>query len=56
MTLQQRDDEPREYPVVILQEEGVLGIIIKYGAFASVVQYYKDGISYEILVENSDIL
>lgn len=48
------EDELREYPVVFLPTEGVFGIIVNQGAFVSRVKYYKDGISYEVLMDNGD--
>ncbi len=48
-------DEFREYPVIYLKSEGVFAIIISYGAFFSMVKYYKDGISYETIVENTQL-
>lgn len=48
-------DGAKEYPVIYLKSQGVFGIIVSYGAFVSMVHYYKDGISYEVYVENEDI-
>lgn len=48
------DDNP--YPIVYLQDEQVFGIIVSHGAFASKVKYVKDGVSFEVWVENEDIL
>ncbi len=48
-------NEFKEYPVVYLKSEGVFAIIISYGAFFSMVKYYKDGISYETIVENTQL-
>lgn len=41
---------------VYIHSEGVYGSIEKMGAFASVVKYEKDGIQYEELLENEDLL
>lgn len=48
-------DGAKEYPVIYLKSEGVFGIIVSYGAFVSMVRYYKNGISYDVYVENEDI-
>ncbi len=40
--------------VVFIHEENVYGTVDKLGAFASVVQYKKDGIDYEVLLENDE--
>lgn len=47
-------DEP--HPLVYVQSEQVFAIIVSYGAYASIVRYEKDGIIYEVLVENDDLL
>lgn len=46
----------RSSPFVYLQDEQVFGIIVSFGAFASRVIYVKDQISYDVVVENSDIM
>jgi hypothetical protein len=43
-------------PIVYLQDERVYGIIVSYGAYASKVRYMKNGIYYEVIVENEDII
>lgn len=40
--------------VVFIHEEGVYGTVDKLGAFASVVKYQKDGLDYEVLLENDE--
>lgn len=42
--------------VVWIPEEKVYGHLEKFGAYASVVSYYKDGEQYEDLLENSDFI
>jgi hypothetical protein len=50
------DDEfDVDSPIIYLQDEGVFGIIVSYGAYFSRVRYFKDGISYDVLVENEDM-
>ncbi len=41
---------------VYIQSEKVYGAVKKMGAFASVVNYEIDGIQYEELLENEDLL
>ncbi len=57
MPLQEEIIEPLDWPdrVVYLPDEGVLGIIVTEGAYFSMVQYYKDGISYEVAIDNEEI-
>ena len=43
-----------EIIVVFLHEERTYGEIGQLGAFASLVHYQKDGIDYEVMMENSD--
>jgi predicted alpha/beta superfamily hydrolase len=52
----QDDETEKPYPIVYLQDEEAFGIIIFYGAFFSKVRYWKDGIAFEVFVENDDIL
>lgn len=47
-------DEP--HPLVYIFSEQVFGIIISYGAYASIVRYEKGGILHEVLIENDDLL
>lgn len=41
-------------PIVYIEDEGVYGIIVSYGAFVSRVKYMKDGILYDVLIENEE--
>ena len=41
---------------VYIQSEKVYGTVKKMGAFASVVKYEIDGIQYEELLENDDLV
>jgi len=43
-----------EFIIVFLHDERIYGEIQSLGAFASMVHYEKDGIEYEVMVENSD--
>lgn len=40
--------------IVFVHEEGVYGTVDQLGAFASLVKYEKDGIDYEVLLENDE--
>jgi len=40
--------------VVFIHEEGVYGTVEKLGAFASLVKYQKDGMEYEVILENEE--
>jgi len=40
--------------VVYIHDEKAWGTVDKLGAFASMVKYQKDGIDYEILLENDE--
>jgi len=50
------DDEWFPTPTVYLQDEQVFGTIVSYGAYVSRVRYTKDGVSYDVVVENEDIM
>ena len=41
---------------VYIQSEQVYGTVEKMGAFASMVKYKIDGVQYEELLENDDLL
>ena len=41
---------------VYIQSEQAYGIVEKMGAFASMVKYEIDGVQYEELLENDDLL
>ena len=40
--------------VVYIHDEKAYGTVEKLGAYASAVKYQKDGIEYEVILENSD--
>jgi len=40
--------------VVYILDEKVYGTVDQLGAFASVVKYQKEGIDYEVLLENDE--
>ena len=44
----------KNYPMVYLYDYGILGLLLKYNAHASLVKYELDGIDYESLMLNED--
>ena len=52
------EDEDRYVPnpIVYLQEENVFGILINRGAYYSKVTYTKNGLSYDVIVDNENII
>lgn len=58
MTHQPEDDfeEWLPTPTVFLLDEQVVGTVVSYGAYVSRVRYEKDGVSYDVFVENEDIM
>jgi len=57
VTFQSDDDvEWSVSPFVYLEDEDVWGIITSYGAYVSRVKYFKDGVYYNVLVENEEFM
>lgn len=54
----QNDNEHEEEVVeyVYLPDEGVYGTIIRYGAWASLIEYYDTGVKYTVEVPNEDFI
>ncbi len=44
-------DEAGTYPIIVLEEEGVFGIIVNDEAFFQEIVYYKDGYRYTTFME-----
>lgn len=42
--------------IVYITDEEVYGTVDNLGAFASTVKYQKDGVGYEVLLENNEFL
>ncbi len=42
--------------IIFIPDEEVFGTIEQYGAFVSLVKYEKDGIDYEIFLENEEFV
>lgn len=49
------ENPEREFDVVYLPDEGVLGVILRRGAFVSTVYFVKDGNTYEVIYENDEL-
>lgn len=43
-----------ELMIVVVKDEGVLGVVIEHGAHISTVLYCVDGLLYEEIMENED--
>lgn len=43
-------------PIVFIREEGVMGVVIEYGAYTSVVRYMLGGHLYEEYIDNDDFV
>jgi hypothetical protein len=48
------NEERVEY--VYLPDEGVYGTILRYGAWASLIEYYDMGIKYTVEIPNEDFI
>lgn len=53
MTHQEEDNED-EYAIVVVKDEGVLGIVLEQGAHVSKVLYCVGGLLFEEIMENED--
>lgn len=55
MSPQEEDDTEWEVsPIIYIEDENVYGIVVSYGAYVSRVKYMKDGILYDVLIENEE--
>lgn len=43
-----------EYIWIFVDDKRFLGTLINYGAYWSTVRYIKDGMEYEVLIENNE--
>lgn len=46
----------RKNPYVYLQDERVYAIVVSYGAYVSRVRYLKDGVLFDVVVENNEFM
>lgn len=49
------ENPEREFDIVYVPDEGVLGVVLRRGAYASTVYFIKDGNTYEVIYENDDL-
>ena len=56
MRPQDEEFEYEETPIVLLREEGVMGVVNNYGAHVSTVTYCYGGIEYTEFRENNDFI
>ncbi len=49
------NNEFGEFPVIFLEDEGVFAIVVQETVYFTTLLYYKDGISYEVHMENGVI-
>jgi len=59
--MSKQKDNDFDYPEdtttwVWLPDEGVYGTIVRYGAWASMINYYDNGVSYTVEVANDDFI
>jgi hypothetical protein len=54
MTENHDEEEIVEY--VYIPDEGVYGTIIRYGAWASLIEYFDNGIGYTIEIPNDEFI
>jgi len=50
------DDEEKTIEYVYLPNEGIYGTIVRYGAWASLIEYYENGFGYTIEVPNDEYI
>lgn len=51
-----QDDDYLSTPIVMLREEGVMGVVLEEGPHASLIKYLYGGIEYIEYVENDDFV
>jgi len=56
MSKQDPDEEIHEETItyVYLPYDGIYGTVISHGAWASLIQYYQDGVEYTIEIPNDE--
>ena len=45
----------REFDVIYIPDEGVLGVVLHRGAYYSTVYFVKEGHVYEVMYENEEL-
>ena len=58
MSKQDPNEEMHEETIVYVYvpDDGVYGTVISQGAWASLIQYYEDGVEYRIEIPNDEFL
>jgi hypothetical protein len=55
MSNQEKDQEPEDIETIVwIPDEGVYGTVVKYGAWASMIEYYYGGVSYRVELPNEE--
>ena len=54
--MQDQEFDYEETPIVLMREEGVMGVVTEYGAHISRVVYAFGGVEYDEIRENSDFV
>jgi hypothetical protein len=54
MTKKNNEEETIEY--VYIPDEGVYGTIVRYGAWASMIEYYDTGVKYTVEIPNDEYI
>lgn len=52
----ERSDKEETVEYVYVPDEGVYGIIIRYGAWSSLIEYYDIGIKYTVELPNDEFI
>jgi len=58
MSKQDPEEEMHEETItyVFVPDDGVYGTVISHGAWASLIQYYEDGIEYKVEIPNDEFI
>jgi hypothetical protein len=50
------NEEENTVEYVYIPDEGIYGTVIRYGAWASLIEYFEDGIGYTIEIPNDEYI
>lgn len=58
MSKQENSDESNENTIiyVYIPDEEIYGTVINYGAWASLIEYYENGIGYKVEIPNDEFI
>lgn len=56
LKMTERSDKEETVEYVYVPDEGVYGIIIRYGAWSSLIEYYDIGIKYTVELPNDEFI